>query len=249
MIERILQDTQPDFAAFPPDNPIVGRICAYYKAYGAGYDFCKFYIGEHCIIMRYEGELLIYADKDADCDELSLFVQAQGNCAITVNEESRRIFEESRGYAAQKLYRMSRRCDGGKSDCSAEFTVEYSAVGEVIKDSFGLCGGAYDGWYADICHRVRHGISRISVIKKSSRIAAVCVIMYQSGGEGFLSDICVNSEYRGQGLGREILGAVENLCGADRLSLVCKEENIGFYRRCGFEIAGTLYKSENIQIK
>ncbi len=249
MIERIFADIKPDFSAFPSDNPIIGRICAYYRAYGAGYDFCRFYIGGDCLIMRYESELLIYAGKNADFDELLFFIQAQGDCTVTVNEEFGGIFEKSHGNTAQKLYKMSRRCDGDKPDCAAELSDEYSAVGEVIKDSFGLCGGAYDGWYADICHRVRHGVSRIAVIKKDGRVAAVCVVMYQSGGEGFLSDICVRDEYRGQGLGREILGAVENLCGADRLSLVCKEENIGFYRRCGFEITGALYKSENIQIK
>lgn len=244
MIERIFPDTKADFAAFPPDNPIVGRIYAYYKAYGAGYYFCKFFIGEHCLIMRYEGELLIYADKNADFDELLFFVQAQGNCTITVNEEAHGIFEESRGYTAQKLYKMSRWRDGSEADCTAQFSEEYSAVGEVIKSSFGLCGGAYDSWYADICHRVRHGVSKIAVIKKDGRAAAVCVIMYQSGGEVFLSDICVKSEYRGQGLGREILNSVENLSGADRLSLVCKEEKVGFYSRCGFEITGALFKSK-----
>lgn len=244
MIEWIYSDTSPNFRHFPSDSPIVGRICAYYRAYGAGHDFCKFYIGGHCLIMRYESELLIYADENADFDELLFFVQTQGNCVITASEELSGIFQKQRGYTAEKLYKMSRRADCNHSYVTAELSEDYSAVGEVIKDSFGLYGEAYDSWYADICHRVRHGVSKIAVIKKEGKIVAACVIMYQNGGESFLSDICVKSGYRRQGLGRGILCAAENLCDADRLSLVCGEENIGFYRRCGFEIAGTLYRAE-----
>ena len=43
MIRRIYGALPP---GYPSENVIVGRINAYYRAYGTGYDFCTFYEGD-----------------------------------------------------------------------------------------------------------------------------------------------------------------------------------------------------------
>lgn len=47
MIRRIYGALPP---GYPSDNVIVGRINAYYRAYGTGYDFCTFYEAMPAII-------------------------------------------------------------------------------------------------------------------------------------------------------------------------------------------------------
>ena len=51
----------------------------------------------------------------------------------------------------------------------AEFTEDYRTVFEILKSGFSLSDYQFDEWYADTCHRVRHGISRLIVIALRER--------------------------------------------------------------------------------
>ena len=70
MIRRIYGALPPDY---PSDNVIVGRINAYCKAYGTGYDFCTFYegdTGDNMLALYYGGELYVHCNENGDSQSI-----------------------------------------------------------------------------------------------------------------------------------------------------------------------------------
>lgn len=56
---------------------------------------------------------------------------------------------------------------------------------------------------------------------------------------GWVMDVIVHEEHRGEGLGRELMAAVvahPDLESVEELVLTCREGVAAFYERCGFEI-------------
>lgn len=60
---------------------------------------------------------------------------------------------------------------------------------------------------------------------------------------GQIEDVVVNEEYRGLYLGKRIIEKLVDIGIHDfhcyKILLNCHDENIGFYEKCGFDIAGT----------
>ena len=70
MIKRIYGALPP---GYPSENVIAGRINAYYRAYGTGYDFCTFYDGDNMLALYYGGELYVHCNENGDLQSKSPF--------------------------------------------------------------------------------------------------------------------------------------------------------------------------------
>lgn len=225
MIRRIFE--------LPPiddGNVIEGRIDAYYNAYGGEYDFCRFYSGENILIMNYCGEYFISAKDSFDSEELFFFLQSGGVSSATMNAECYNALKnELGGYYCEPLYLM--KSSSVEISESGSFTENYIEVFSVIKDAFSISDDAFSGWYTDICHRVRHGVSRLIALDGFS---AVCTVLYENDKSCFLSHIGVKRQYQGRGLGKKLMGSAKALSGDKKLSLLCKTDKRGFYKSCGF---------------
>jgi glucosamine-phosphate N-acetyltransferase len=89
--------------------------------------------------------------------------------------------------------------------------------------------------------------STILVLVKNDMILATVTIIYENKfiynitKLAHIEDVCVKKEYRGLGYGKLIVySAIEHAIqnGAYKVTLVCSEENINFYKKCGFEERG-----------
>ena len=79
----------------------------------------------------------------------------------------------------------------------------------------------------------------------NNKIIGYGSILYETkirgGIAGHIEDIVINHEYRGNGFGLFIINylkedAIKNKC--YKVSLSCKEQNIEFYKKCGFNLDG-----------
>jgi GNAT superfamily N-acetyltransferase len=58
----------------------------------------------------------------------------------------------------------------------------------------------------------------------------------------YLDDVVIDEAYRGRGLGRQLLEAVnEHLKDIEQISLLCAESHIPFYKKFGFELSNITY--------
>jgi ribosomal protein S18 acetylase RimI-like enzyme len=211
-------------------NVIEGRIEAYFRAYGGEYDFCRFYSGENILMMNYCGEFFISVKVDFDKEELYFFLENSGMTSATMDSACYKALSEMiYGFSSEPLYLMESDSVGISDDGS--FTESYSEVFLVIKDAFDISNDSFGGWYTDICHRVRHKVSRLIALQDFS---ACCTVLYENGKTCFLSHIGVKKEYQGKGLGKKLLRNANRLLKNKNLSLLCKADKREFYKSCGF---------------
>jgi GNAT superfamily N-acetyltransferase len=124
----------------------------------------------------------------------------------------------------------------------AEFTENYRTVFEILKSGFSLSDCQFDEWYADTCHRVRHGISRLIVMHYGSEPVATATVLFDDDKSCFLSHIAVRRDMQKNGIGTALLSCTANLLDNRKITLICKENVQRFYINCGFTVAGTAYE-------
>lgn len=236
MIKRIYGSLPP---VYPSDNVIVGRINAYYRAYGTGYDFCTFYQGDKTLALYYGGELYVHCgnfDK-ADKEIILTFADLLGAPAVMSDIK---LSEES-----EKLYIMTSDkmpTAHGNIHLKAEFTENYRTVFEILKSGFALCDNQFDDWYADTCHRVRHGVSKLIVMYSDDIPVATATVLFSDDKNCFLSHIAVRQDMQKNGIGKALLYSTAQLLDNRKITLACKKNVQQFYINCGFTKTGTAYE-------
>ena len=211
-------------------SPIEGRIDAYFRAYGGEYDFCRFYSGDNILMMNYCGEFFVSVKDGFDKEELYFFLKSSGITSATMDSVCYKALKEMlTDFFSEPLYLMQSKnvaqADGGN------FTESYTEVFSVIRDAFGIDEEGFSGWYTDICHRVRHNVSRLIAI---DGFTASCTVLYENNSGFFLSHIGVKKEHQGKGFGKKILQNANRLLDNKKISLLCKADKREFYKSCGF---------------
>lgn len=203
-----------------------GRKIAFFcKAYGAEYDFCRFYSAESGIIMIYNSNMT--ADISDD-DEAAEFIAMNSPATAEMNDTSCEI-------SGMK-----------KSVCG--FMVKKSGAARKVPDDV-MMNGSFDDmyrivekcfpgtdhglWYTHISHCVRHGLTDTFLIKDTASLRAD-----DHGEYVYLSETAVVPDKRGMGYCRRITGAAEGYYGGKTLALCASGKNAALYRHLGFESAG-----------
>lgn len=63
----------------------------------------------------------------------------------------------------------------------------------------------------------------------------------RGGNAGHIEDIVIKQKFRNKGVGKSIVDSLHKICidsGCYKISLQCREHNVGFYKECGFETSG-----------
>ncbi|MBQ4166061.1 MAG: GNAT family N-acetyltransferase [Oscillospiraceae bacterium] len=227
MISQIFEPCE--FSALPEKGVEAQKIRALYNAYGAKYDFCRFYRQGNSYISVLDGSFVLCVDSTADLEELADFLQMQGVSDIFCSKGAGNALSDKlgRGFDVVNLMKFS-----GGSVC-AEFDNESSLsdVYKIISDGFDI---AFEPWYLDMSHRVRHGISKCCVLDGK----AALVIQHDINGEALLSQVATLKSHRGEGLAKKLVTSVAASLAPSAVYVVCEDALIGFYERCGFEAIG-----------
>lgn len=234
MIKRIYGTLPP---GYPSDNVIVGRINAYYRAYGTGYDFCTFYEGDNMLALYYGGELYVHCNKNTDTESLLAFSDMLGAKAVMSDIK---LSERSETLYIMRSDKMP--TDHRSVHLKAEFTEDYRTVFEILKSGFSLNDNRFDDWYADACHRVRHGVSSLIVMYSGDIPAATATVLFSDSSNCFLSHIAVRRDMQKSGIGKALLYSTAQLLDNRKITLACKKPVQQFYINCGFTATGTAYE-------
>ena len=58
---------------------------------------------------------------------------------------------------------------------------------------------SFDGWYADVSHRLRHGCCRIAVVHENGRPVACAMTTAEGGGAALIGAVATHPDFRGRG--------------------------------------------------
>lgn len=223
MIQQLFEHS--DLSALPEKGIEAQKIRALYNAYGAKYDFCRFYRQGNSYISVLDGSFVLSADDIADLEELAEFLQMQGFADIFCSKVVGKALSDrlGRGFDVVNLMKFS----GGSVSAEFDSAPQLSEVYKIISEGFDI---EFEPWYLDMSHRVRHGISKCCVLNGK----AALVVQHDICGEALISQVASLKAHRGEGLAKKLVTSVAASLAPSEVYVLCEDALVGFYEKCGF---------------
>jgi len=215
------------------------KMLAYLRAYGTGYDFCRFYrISDENgtgFMFMINSTLIICADDSLQAtDEINLFVIM--NLPFRI-EGSQHILKNIR--IPERYQQLNRTVfeliPDGRSLESIEQFVDLNPnltdVYRILSEGFPNIAD-FSLWYTDTSHRCRHGISRTFTYRNSTTASAI----FDIDGVVLIGQVATTESARGRGYAREFLKWLAQFFnGLDKKAyLMALDIRVSFYREIGF---------------
>ena len=211
------------------------KIQAAFLAYGAEYDFCKFYACGEGTVHIYNSAMII--DGNAYPDEVNILIEWTKPNTIEVSSEiALRIPERY-----ERRHRTLFKAETGEKTDSTDISYGDIKVNQCMEECFGILResfenfGDFDLWYVDISHRIRHGVSGLYLCGKTT--VTKC---FDIDGFVFVSGIATAASERGRGMARRVLRclAEEFRSEGKEMHLFALDHRRTFYESIGFEPIG-----------
>lgn len=216
------------------------KMLAYMKAYGAGYDFCRFYkitdeSGEGFMFIINSTLIICADDKLEATDELKFFVSM--NMPFRVEGDNRIL----RNIADSDHYQVLNRTifELIPDEKSHQFEEEYVDFNPHLPDVYKILSEGFPNisdfslWYTDTSHRCRHGISRVFTYRDCTTASVV----FDIENEVLIGQVATRLSCRGSGYARQFLKWLayffNNL--GKRAFLLALDVRVSFYREIGFK--------------
>lgn len=222
-LETVMRNTIPDIFS--------GKVRALAQAYGFSYPFLKFFKADNdTIIAVYYGSAVICGKPD---EEALYFCLSSGFGEILCPEAAE--IPEDVSVATLNIMEYAGGSENNEQLCKH---TPYKEVYEILKDGFDI---AFDDWYTDTCHNVRHGVSEVLTLENK----ATAQKMFDIDGISLISLVAVKKEYRGKGYGGRLIRAISaELCRQSSVFVICEDELVPFYTKNGYT-----FKNNCIQIR
>ncbi len=214
-------------------------VIMYLKSYGAKYPFAEFYLQKSdsenvtAVFLRYNSFLYCAIDHNADVEEISAWIG--GMTDVTVYSGIPLSLENS-----ETCFEMGKTGESMPSKNTA-FPLDssnFKEIAELINSD--RDASVKDEFYLDISHLFRHGNLEVFGIFADEKLASFAAF---SKGEKFsvIPFVFTHEYFRGKGFSKNVLSAM--CCEKNKeYRLLCSEENLKFYEKCGFELIQSCFK-------
>ena len=204
------------------------KILAAYRAYGAEYDFCKFYSCGEGVVHIYNSSMVI--DGNVDISELEMLIEMAK--PITIEVSSKTSLQFARDYLQyhRTLFRLITSENNVNNNCVNVNNFTQRCY-EILKESFENMGD-FESWYVDINHRIRHQIANLYLFDSTTATQ-----QFNINGFVFLSHIATAEAARGRGIARRLLYYIAKKYEAENCKayLWALDHRKSFYESIGFE--------------
>ena len=218
------------------------KMLAYMKAYGAGYDFCRFYKveGEYgsvgtAYMFIINSTLIICGDGRLEAtEELQMFVDM--NQPFRIEGDQKILSGLNTGTRYQRLNRTV--FELVPDENSYKFAEEFVDFDPALPDVYTILSEGFPNiadfslWYTDTSHRCRHGISRVLTYRGSTTASVV----FDIGNVALIGQVATKVSARGSGYAREFLKWLALFLNNNgkRAYLLALDIRVSFYREIGF---------------
>lgn len=229
------------------------KLLAYMRAYGPGYEFCRFYkitdesgIGFMFII---NSTLIICTDGKLEAnDEIDLFVGMNLPFRIEGAQDILKSIKLPERY--QRLRRtifelIPHDEPSGNIEEFIDFNPNLPEVYRILSEGFPNIAD-FSLWYTDTSHRCRHGISRVFTYRNSTTASAV----FDIENVVLIGQVATDTAARGRGYAREFLKWLAGFFNGlgKRAYLLALDVRVSFYREIGFREVESEIVLERIDI-
>ncbi len=230
------------------------KMLSYAKAYGLGYDFCRFYeisSGESKGYMFIINSTLIICAEDGlkVDEELEMFVEM--NLPFRI-EGSQTMLE---GLKNVGHYQVLNRTvfELVPDESTAKFNEQFVEFNPKLTDVYKILSEGFPNiadfslWYTDTSHRCRHGVSRVFTYKGCTTASAA----FDIGNEVLVAQVATKITSRGSGYAREFLKWLAEFFNnlGKRAFLLALDVRVSYYREIGFKEIETEIVLERMDVE
>lgn len=162
----------------------------------------------------------------SDAEEFSAFLKFLGPQTLYCDA----VLAKSLAVNFETRYVMEHEAVGG--DEMPHITPEAPEVYKMLQ--YGEDGDisltAYEPFALDYSLRVRRGLADAVTVGNK----AICVVSAVKNGMAAIAGVAVAPEFRGLGLGKQVVGKMCETKRTSRVTLTCYKSKLEFYKKCGF---------------
>ncbi len=221
------------------DDFLFEYLAGYYEAYGTAHSFLRFYRsdsgGQLCLL---DGVATV-CGSEFDTDELRLFLQMQPDIfSICCNRE---VAEQIRSFDkySTTVYPVMRYEHAQTVDAMVESSSPrpiYALLCECFKQL-----PSFEGWYLDVCHRLRHDCCHIAAICENGVpiSSAMTVAEHQDGA--VIGAVATHPSHRRKGYAGRCVGTLaERMRMQGKTVYICPKTDAAkrLYESLGFVLYG-----------
>lgn len=241
MIEKINDISQ--FVGYKIKDIYSVRIFSLINAYGAKYEFAKFYRQTDeknnitAIISSLDNDVTVSFDEfRADKEEISQFICITGFSTVICDESLHMNFSFESGDVMKSEKKIEKTCNYTQIN-------KYPELFDLYNFSDYDCNG-FNMWYADISHRIRHGAAKAAILNIGDEIISSAIFSSIYNDDAIITAVKTNPKFRKMGYGSAIVSA---MCADVRGTVYLmreKNKNESFYEKLGFKNIGNwrMYK-------
>ena len=211
-------------------SPFGCQILSAANAYGFKRPFAQFWADGGAAYGMLDGVMRIAGCME-DVEEARSFLRAVGATSVVcdlANADRLGLQLEARGAVLQKTL-----C-GEKTAAAGDVSLRklYAVLAE------NGMAGAFEPFYLDLSHRVRHGTARCAALYEAGEMAAVAAAMF-GGDAALITAVAVRPTLHRRGLGKRVMAEMEARLGAcTAYVLRAEHENERFYASLGYTPCG-----------
>ncbi len=229
-------------------NPFACRILSLYNSYDPDLAFVDYWMtaDAHGVcsgaIARNGSNFILLLTPESDLEEISSFMRVSGAAGILLDGSYRLDF--SGAETTGVLMKRTQAVVEEESEVGCFVAPEIRDVYELIVK----CAGegfkppAFEDFYVDVNHKLRHGAARLVGLSEGDRLAAAAMTVAECAGGAVLGAVACDPEYRRKGCGSAVVCRLVNALTAENKTVFlhrAQNANAGFYNRLGFEECGT----------
>ncbi len=231
------------------------KIRALLDAYGAGYPFARFYAissGEQAlpeaVLAVSDGAGILCAPEGFAPGALAAFLGLQPDIVSLLTDLSnakalRALLPNARPLSSGDVMRCAQMPDVPPQPDGTVFhqNERLDRIYPLLQKSFPGFSAPFDAFYADLSHRVRHGVTQAAWLEDRGAPAATASILGRDDTHALLGAVATAPACRGRGYGRYLVSRLtrEALQGGRAACLLCKSAAAHrLYTRIGYTVCG-----------
>lgn len=244
MIQYVNQRTLPDMVSYCRYNPFGCKIASLALAYGLDVPFTGFWIqidrtgAITAALSKLEGAAVLYAQENADTEELREFLPMAGVKLFLYSPETisiPRIESITTGWV-MKLH-------SSKEVPKHSYLLEYNPSLRQIHSLLCACTKKgfqpppLDLFYVDMSHRIRHHTARSAGIREEDGLSCCACTVAETSDSAVLGAVATKPSRQEKGLGRAVVSSIISQLqkeGKEVFLFRSLKENQRFYEHLGF---------------
>ncbi len=236
-------------SAISENDPFACRIISLCNSYNPELAFVDYWLindeeSNKCTgaIARSGTSFILFLTDDSDIDEISSFMRVAGASSVLCSGKYELELYGSKCLSGSVLIRTEQFdiLDETFNIIEPDIKSAYELIVKCADENF--VPPAFDDFYVDVNHKLRHNAMRMYGISENNRLVAVAMTVAESDHGAVLGAVSCDPEYRKNGYGSGIVKYISNrLISEDKAVFLhrAKNANVSFYNNLGFTEVGS----------